>query len=253
MSAESECIMLRGPYGLDCCPHINSELEVICATKGMIEVTVSGTALQLQQGHAVLILPYQPHCFHPVGEATGRVYMFSYRIAADFYNSHCRLGLRPFAFPLPRHLTEYLQEATLRAEQHPDERTSKSIFIPLVAEYTENIDTSAPRSPHSALVDQLMDYILNHLQDKITLKTMSTHFGINTATLSKLIKDYTYESFTDFVNNIRIERAISLFYEQDVSVTEAASQAGFGSVRNFNRVFQATLGITPSEYRRQKH
>ena len=253
MSVESESILLRGPYGLECRPHINSELEVIHVTQGFIDVWVGGVSLHVPAGHAVLIFPHQPHSFHPLEDATGRVYMFRYRIAGDFSNAHGSRDIRPFILPLHKPLEDYLKQAVLRAERQPDEISAKSMFFPLIAEYLDRVDTAASHNPNSLLVHRIMDYILDHLQDKITLKSLSAHFGINTVSLSRLIKDYTYTSFTDFVNNIRIERAIELIAEYDMSVTEAASQAGFGSVRNFNRVFQDTLGITPSEYRRSKH
>lgn len=252
MPADSEYILLRGPYGLECRPHINSELEVIHVTQGFIDVWVGGVSLRVPEGHAVLIFPHQPHSFHPLDDATGRVYMFRFRIAGDFSNAHGSRNIRPFILPLSKALADYLKEAVLRAERQPDEITAKSMFFPLIAEYLEKVDTAAAHNPGNQLVGQIMDYILNHLQDRITLKTLSAHFGINTVSLSRLIKEYTYTSFTDFVNNIRIERAIELIAEYDVSVTDAAFQAGFGSVRNFNRVFQSILGITPSEYRRSK-
>lgn len=251
MSAET-CIMFRGPYGLTCRPHINSELEVIFATQGSIDVCVCGVTLCIQAGEAVFIFPYQPHSFEPHEDATGCVYMFSYRIAADFYNAHRADSFAPFPFALSQPLLDFLSYAQKTAENQPNEIHAKTLFFPLVAEYLKNIDGNLTHMPNNQLVNQIMDYIANHLQDKITLKTLSTHFGINTMTLSKLIKQHTYSSFTDFVNNIRIEKALSLFYEQDVSVTEAAYQSGFGSVRNFNRVFFNTVGITPSEYRKTK-
>lgn len=252
MSAESNCIQLRGPEGLECRPHINSELEIIWVTQGSIDVCVGGQTLHPTAGMAVLIFPYQPHSFHPQVGAQGRVYMFSLRLILDFYNTYAANGTSPFCFPLPQPLGGYLPYATEAAEQQPDALAAKSLFYPLAAEYLKNVPQSIPTPAHNLLVTQIMDYILNHLQDKITLKTLSVHFGINPASLSKLLKDYTYSSFTEFVNNIRIEKAVSLFYEQDVSVTEAAYQSGFGSVRNFNRVFYNTLGITPSEYRNRK-
>ena len=252
MSAESNCIQFRGPEGLECRPHINSELEIIWVTQGCIDVYVGGQTLHPSAGMAVLIFPYQPHSFHPQVGAQGRVYMFSLRLILDFYNTYAANGASPFCFTLPHPLVAYLPHATEAAERQADALTAKSLFYPLAAEYLKNATQETPGSPQQLLVTRVMDYILNHLQDKITLKTLSIHFGINTATLSRLLKEYTYSSFTDFVNNIRIEKAITLFYEQDVSVTEAAYQSGFGSVRNFNRVFYNTLGITPSEYRNRK-
>lgn len=252
LSAESNCIQFRGPEGLECRPHINSELEVICVTRGSIDVCVGRQTLHPEAGMAVLIFPYQPHSFCPQDGAQGRVYMFSLRLILDFYNTYAANGATPFCFTLSQPLWAYLSYATEAAEQQPDELPAKSLFYPLAAEYLKNVAHGTPGSPQPLLVTKVMDYILNHLQDKITLKALSSHFGINTATLSKLLREYTYCSFTDFVNNIRIEKAITLFYEQDASVTEAAYESGFGSVRNFNRVFYNTLGITPSEYRNKK-
>ena len=252
MTSEADCILLRGPYGLECRPHINAELEVIHVTKGVIQVWAGGVTIPVEAGSALLILPYQPHSFLPLEDATGRVYMFRFRIASEFYNAYCAAGISPFSLRLSPTLDAYLKETVKLAEVHPDETTAKAMYYPIIAAYLENVSTAATHSPHSQMVHQIMDYILCHLDDKITLKTLSGHFGINPASLSKLVKDYTYTTFTDFVNNIRIERAIELLYTQNLSVTEAASQAGFGSVRNFNRVFQSVLGITPSEYRRTK-
>lgn len=252
MDNEHDSVLLRGPKGLACIPHINAELEVIHVTEGIIDVSVGDMTLSVPQGSAVLILPYQPHFFQPREEATGRVYMFRFRIASEFYNSRCAAGTAPFVLKLSPTLDAWLRDAVKLAEAHPDETTAKALYYPIIAQYLEQADTAAAHSPHTLLVHRIMDYILNHLQDKITLKTLSAHFGINPASLSKLIKEYTYSSFTDFVNNIRIERAIELIGGQDLTVTEAAYQAGFGSVRNFNRVFQDTLGITPSEYRKNK-
>jgi len=252
LDREHDFILLRGPKGLACIPHINAELEVVHVTEGVIEVSVGDVTLSVPKGSGVLILPYQPHCFRPLEDATGRVYMFRFRIASEFYNSRCASGTPSFVLKLSPTLDAWLKDAVKLAEAHPDEITAKALYYPIISEYLEQADTAAAHSPHTLLVHRIMDYILNHLQDKITLKTLSSQFGINPASLSKLIKDYTYTSFTDFVNNIRIERAIELIGGQNLTVTEAASQAGFGSVRNFNRVFQDTLGITPSEYRKNK-
>ena len=78
MSDENASILLRGPRGLACLPHINAEMEVIHVTCGIIDVTVGGVTIPAPAGSAVLVMPYQPHSFHPREEAEGRVYMFRF-------------------------------------------------------------------------------------------------------------------------------------------------------------------------------
>lgn len=59
-------------------------------------------------------------------------------------------------------------------------------------------------------------------------------------------------SFKKFINALRFEYACELLPREDVSITEICGKCGFGSLRNFNRVFKALSGMTPNEYRYKK-
>lgn len=50
----------------------------------------------------------------------------------------------------------------------------------------------------------------------------------------------------------RVERARSLLANTDRSVTDIAFEVGYGSSQAFGRVFRAEVGVSPSEYRREK-
>ena len=88
MPQNNNYIMFRGPTGLHCRPHINSELEIICVTHGKIDVNVGDISVCVSEGEAVFILPYESHSFAPIGDSEGRVYMFSFGLVEDFYNNH---------------------------------------------------------------------------------------------------------------------------------------------------------------------
>ena len=55
--------------------------------------------------------------------------------------------------------------------------------------------------------------------------------------------------FTDILNSIRIGNSRILLAETQKSITEIAYESGFGSVRNYNRVFKAYTGKTPKEFK----
>ena len=61
----------------------------------------------------------------------------------------------------------------------------------------------------------------------------------------------TGNSFTDFVNRVRINNACHLLMQTDHYVTDICYQVGFNNVANFNRRFLEIKGMTPSEFRRQ--
>ena len=245
--------MFRGPFGLNCRPHINSELEIIVATKGRIDVTVGDTVTDINKGEAMLILPYDMHAFSPVSDAEGRVYMFSFSIAEELYNSRGADAISSGKFSLSKELFSYLPAVTAIAEKNPDEISAKSLFFPLVTEYSAQCSFEVSRNHTRTLsVRKIVDYIQNNLTEKITLKSVSSALGMNPASLSSQLREYTGISFTDFVNNLRLEKAVHFLYDCDISVAEAAYLSGFGSIRNFNRIFYDTLGITPSEYKKTK-
>ena len=108
------------------------------------------------------------------------------------------------------------------------------------------------------LVDALMrlmgdERIYRH--DNISIGTLATKLGIPEYRLRRLINQRLgYRNFNVFLNNHRIEEAkaaLSDPTQAEVPVITIAMDAGFQSLGPFNRVFKATTGVTPTEYRRQ--
>ena len=58
--------------------------------------------------------------------------------------------------------------------------------------------------------------------------------------------------FNDYINSLRISNACKQLLKTDASVTEISESVGFNTLRTFNRAFMKQMGMTPSEYRRQK-
>lgn len=68
---------------------------------------------------------------------------------------------------------------------------------------------------------------------------------------SRFFRKATGNTFTDFVNRIRINRACQLLMESDLKITQVCFDVGFNNVANFNRRFLEIKGMTPSDFRRQ--
>jgi AraC-like DNA-binding protein/mannose-6-phosphate isomerase-like protein (cupin superfamily) len=58
--------------------------------------------------------------------------------------------------------------------------------------------------------------------------------------------------FSEFVNRLRIQKAIELLNGSERSITEIIYKVGFNSVGHFNKSFKKATGVTPSEFRRGK-
>jgi AraC-like DNA-binding protein len=87
------------------------------------------------------------------------------------------------------------------------------------------------------------------------LTSLAKKVGLSPQRLSRLFKQQTAVSITDFRNNCRLQRFLDLYeYGQTRTMMDAALEAGFGSYAQFYRIFRQSTGIAPATYARKlKH
>lgn len=77
--------------------------------------------------------------------------------------------------------------------------------------------------------------------------------GMSVSQFNRSFRRATGNTYIDFVNRVRIQRASQLLLVSQGRVAEIAAEVGFQTVASFNRLFLAIQGMTPSDYRRQAH
>lgn len=105
-----------------------------------------------------------------------------------------------------------------------------------------------------AEVDQInviVNRITANLAEPIVMADIAAELGMSESRFSRFFKRSTGNSFTDFVNRVRINSACHLLMQTDHYVTDICYQVGFNNVANFNRRFLEIKGMTPTEFRRQ--
>lgn len=100
------------------------------------------------------------------------------------------------------------------------------------------------------VIKKAIAYIQTHLQDELTLKQMSDYTHLSTSYFGVLFKQYMGKSFVNYVNQIRIEKALEYLRNTDMKIYEIAEEVGFASLPYFNRVFKQVSSLTPNEYRK---
>ncbi|WP_370733789.1 helix-turn-helix domain-containing protein [Paenibacillus dakarensis] len=58
-------------------------------------------------------------------------------------------------------------------------------------------------------------------------------------------------SFRDYINRLRINKALWMLAESKLSILDISYECGFDSIRSFNRVFKQIMNTTPTEYKRK--
>lgn len=98
-------------------------------------------------------------------------------------------------------------------------------------------------------ISQIVDFVSANYENEITLNEVAKQFGMSTCTLSKTFKKATGNTFTDFVNRIRINKACELLASSDRLISTICWEIGFNNIANFNRRFLKIKGMTPKEFR----
>jgi AraC-like DNA-binding protein len=68
--------------------------------------------------------------------------------------------------------------------------------------------------------------------------------------LYRLFKDYLNVSVENYLQNYRMDKAVFLLQNSDLSVTEICTRVGMSDYPHFCRQFKRHFGFTPSAYRK---
>lgn len=99
------------------------------------------------------------------------------------------------------------------------------------------------------ITDDIVRYVEANFSEKITLDFLAEKFFLSKFTVSRKFSAYTGTSLPKYLNSIRIINA-KRYLKRGMKVTDAAFMCGFESTSNFDRVFFAQTGMTPSEYKK---
>lgn len=96
-------------------------------------------------------------------------------------------------------------------------------------------------------------FLSEHYHQKdLSLSKVAEQTGVTSGKISQLLQRYHQQSYSQFLNSLRLTEAKRLLKESDRNVSEIASYVGYGYVNSFNRVFKEAEGKTPLEYRGEK-
>jgi AraC-like DNA-binding protein len=250
--------------------HEEYELHLITETSG--KAFIGDWIGPFQPGHLVLCGPRLPHNWIsldvPEGGSAGRDRVIQFRhepierAAQDIPELREVMQLLERA----RHGVEFFGMAAERALQHWDAVTGArglrrfGLFCAYLADLAQCTDYRLLSNVQmqgvegEAGVDQInviVDRITSNLAEPIVMADIATELGMSESRFSRFFKRSTGNSFTDFVNRVRINSACHLLMQTDHYVTDICYQVGFNNVANFNRRFLEIKGMTPTEFRRQ--
>ncbi|GEM_PF-3340255 len=114
-------------------------------------------------------------------------------------------------------------------------------------------DKSASLAYQNYHINRIISYVESHYQDSLSLKRIASHLHMDMCYLCRLFKSETGQTFTEFLNNYRVEMSKNLLRHGTRSFLEISQSVGFSSQSYYCRIFKKLSGITPKEYRNSFH
>lgn len=95
-------------------------------------------------------------------------------------------------------------------------------------------------------------YIICHVDERLSLTSVSKAVGLNPSYVSHIFKEKTGVSFTDYLGDVKIERAKVFLRNPKADIKTIAMDLDFSSTSYFAKVFSAYVGIQPNQYQKKQ-
>lgn len=241
--------------------HYHYNYEIYYLIKGSVRYIIEDEIWDLEEGDLVFI---PKNTTHKSIKMPGRLdrteterYLISSRekeIPTEFLHCFENHFYRPDK-EAGKRIKTYFEEMH-KESKAPDEYSAFALQANLVKILCEvsrmpkgKQDTKA-LSKNDLLMQDAIDYIKKHCEEDITLSFMANQFAFSKEYFSTVFKTSTGFGFNEYLNQMRVTKAIDFLVDTDMPITEISLCCGFNDSNYFAAVFKKIIGLTPLKYRK---
>lgn len=235
----------------DTFPYYSIEMVI----KGRGALTLSGAEHSLQPGSLFTYGPGTPHCIRPRRRSRlGKLFVdFAGRDALPLL---ARLGCPPGAVcrvgavaEVQMLWSELIRDGLRRDEASPELCAALLRCLVLRAAAHRVSAEDAGRESYETY-QRCVTHITTHAAGIVTQKQVARECGVTPAYLSRLFKRHGRQSPYQLLTRLRMNLAAERLLDPTVTVRQVAEDLGYSDQFHFSRAFKATMGVSPSEFRR---
>lgn len=116
--------------------------------------------------------------------------------------------------------------------------------------YCKQISSIIGFSGGDNVIKRINAYIERNYQKDLKLESIAKLFNYNSAYLGKLFKKEMGESFNNFIDHIRIEKAKQMLIETNLKVYQVSEKVGYSNIDYFYSKFKRYVGVSPKEFKK---
>ncbi len=252
--------------GDDFGPHRHKRIEINFIQKGACTMIFGKESVTFKENEMMIIFPFAEHSFIPHKEG---VSLMQLEFMPDLFYAIAEKEEHDLSF-LKEMLSENNERKYIKiinnirlirsVQRIIDELIDQKEFYDLLVliYYTELLILVSRQMKHQLLplkdgpLPQALTIIQSSFTRNISLKEIASRCGVSERYMRKLFSTQIHAPFTEYIHELRINKAKELFHHTNHSVKEVAYMCGFNSVIYFNRIFKQYTGISPGNYQSLK-
>ena len=98
-------------------------------------------------------------------------------------------------------------------------------------------------------LSEVLDYINENIEKKLTLKDVSSNLFTSKSNLSSQFTQLLNISFKTYVDTLKIANSFELLLKTNDTISLISEKVGFSNASSYSKTFKSYMGMTPNEYR----
>lgn len=229
-------------------PHWHTEHELIFVSEGRAELMVNNSFFTLTAGMCAFVKGEEIHYIKSDAESvTGIVKMDAAYVKGIIQQKSLVCPVLSGDYAIDSVFSQ--METELKEKKEYYDTIVDSIITKLVAEIFRKEETCADESL-SAESDRKYKELLELIADSfayITFEEAAAYMKLSKPYFSKWFQRISGMTFTRYLNMLKVTDAVGKILEGEMDMTQISISCGFGTIRNFNRVFKELTGYSPKQ------
>lgn len=236
--------------------HKHDFIEIVYILAGSSIQNINGKEHKVQKGDVLYFKIGDSHSYKAKGDLK---LVNCIILPSAFSNGLVDQTYQTFDIPNIIHLpSEHIMEFEYIIKQIEEEFAKKlsqhqiilksylSVLLNLLIRYASNNN----RHKNNHAINEILEYIEKDFT-KVTLNDLSKEFSYSPSYLSKFFKNHTGKTFSQYINDKRMEKAIALITTTDLTIDKLCLQLGYNGKNQFYKMFKEYTGTTPNNIRKQ--
>lgn len=237
--------------------HLHPYYQLYYILKGEAVFVIGGEHLTVHAGNCFFVPAMVPHEMLPIQEGLFDSYELKLLVKDPFLLSRLQDGI-PFYSDdgTIRRLLAYVVENWKSRDPQNMMDIEYTLSTVLLNFFVDELHYEHDDSAHiltenySAVTKSVLVYIEKYFPYHFNLKSLGERLNYNKNYLCSVFRKDTGVSIVEYLNFIRIRRAIIFFafFRQDVYTT--CESVGFANLSHFSRTFKSLVGVPPRDFRK---